>query len=133
VRQRSNLLLRGLAALVVAMSIAGPAPGHIGGCNVETGAVDPVRYCIAYERRVCERDRVAGRIDDAAYATCLRNLDADCAGRNWPVGCSPSEATTQACLDALVDPNRIHLLSRALPECQAVCPGSGGGAETGGI
>lgn len=118
---------------MMAMFIGAPTPGYVSGCSSGGGDVDPQEYCRGYEERVCARDRVAMRIDEAGYQGCIGQIDAICSGSNFPVGCSPSQATAQACLDALVDPMRVGTDERDLPECQAICGGSGGGVDPEGI
>jgi hypothetical protein len=117
----------------MAIAIGGPTPGYIRGCNVEHGQVDPVAYCRDYEVRVCARERAAGRIDDAMHTACVAAIETQCAGRTWGVGCNPTQASTQACLLALVDIARLHLPATALPECMTVCSGGGGGFDPEGI
>ena len=120
----SNLFLRAGVVVIMAMFIGAPTPGYVSGCSTGASSIDPEEYCRGYNERTCARDRVAGRLDEAGYQTCIGQIDLMCSGFNFAVGCSPSQSTVQTCFDALVDPTRVGTDDLALPECQAVCGGS---------
>jgi hypothetical protein len=122
-RVRSGLALRALVILAMTLAL-GATPGHVGGCNTESGLADPVMYCYQREAIECERDRVALRITDAEAATCNAAIPAMCDGFNFAPGCRPAASTTQACIDALSDPARIGTEDEAIAECQNLCGGA---------
>lgn len=128
----SNAILTSLVAMMLGLGTCAATPGHIGGCNSQAGVADPVEFCRQKETRICARTNALNP-DPAMYSTCISQIDTTCAGRNWPVGCAPSEQTTNACLDALVEPGRISIPASMIPECNALCGGSGGGIDPEGI
>lgn len=121
----SNLYLRAGVVLVMALFLGAPSPGHISGCSATSGSVSGEEYCRGYYARVCERDFAARRTDEAGRDECRAQIETMCSGVTFPVGCSPSVATVQACFDALTDLARIGTPENMLPECR-VC---GGGSE----
>jgi hypothetical protein len=136
-QRRANLLLRAAVLIVMALAIGAPTPGHISGCSSSTGGVEPETFCVNFQTRVCERDRVAGRIDDAMAAECRNGIGGMCSGFNFPAGCSVSASTAEACYGALVDPPRIGTVATIgnpmLGECTNLCGGAGGGVDPEGI
>ena len=130
----SNLLLRGGVVLIMAMFIGAPTPGYVQGCSSDaTSAVDPEEHCRVYNEIACARDRAAGRIDESERQACVAQIPAMCSGVNFPVGCSPSRSSVDACYEAMRDLSRLSIDDTALPECQAICGGSGGGVDPEGI
>ncbi|MDQ3036574.1 MAG: hypothetical protein M3Y87_29550 [Myxococcota bacterium] len=133
-----NLLLHVALVIAMALAIGAPTPGRIGGCNADSSGVPPSEFCVEFQSRACARDRAAGRLDEAGYATCANNISTMCPGFNFPAACSPSQSTVSACYAALVDVSRLNqvatLSSPTLAECEAVCSGgSGGGIDPEGI
>ncbi|AKF06901.1 hypothetical protein [Sandaracinus amylolyticus] len=130
---RANFLLRAAVVLIMAMFVGAPTPGYVSGCSSGGSSVDPQEYCRGYNERTCARDRVAGRLDEPGYQACVGQIPLMCSGFNFGPGCNPTQSTVDACFSALVDPMRVGTDDISLPECQAVCGGSGGGFEPEGI
>lgn len=136
--KRSNRVLQLVLLVLLGLSTCASTPGYVGGCNTASNVVDPGAYCSEREATICARTQVVematGNPDAATnYAACAGRVAGFCAGANWPVGCAPSPQTTNACLAALVDGERIFLPVSDLGECSAVCSGAGGGVDPDGI
>ena len=123
-----RFMLRAGALVVVALALGGPTPGYVGSCSTSgpDQSVDRVQFCVDSSTWKCARDLGAGRIDMNAYNACRARIDTDCAGFNFPAGCSPSRPRADACNSALSDANRIGTRSEDIVECQSntLCGGS---------
>lgn len=129
---RSKLILRVVVVLVMALALGGPTPGRLGGCGADAaGAVDPHQFCLDYRTTICARNYALNG-DAGEHDRCRGGVSGACAGFNFEAGCFPSQASTQACLGALVDLARLSTPPDLLPEC-TFCSGSGGGMEPEGI
>lgn len=112
--------LRIAGCLVMFAGLAGPAPGHVGGCGATVAVADPTRSCTEMQSWECNRDHAAGRISAAELSACLAKIDVACSGFQWPHGCAPLESQVEACTTLL---RRADLLDqpnseiRASPDC----------------
>jgi len=132
-RPRSNRFVHATIALFLGLTTCASTPGHITGCSTGSApGANAVGFCRDKETRICARIFAVDN-DAAAHAECVSRIDGMCAGNSWPVGCAPTQATVNACLDALVDPARITDPPESLAECAAICGGSGGGIDPEGI
>lgn len=117
--------LRLLAASVMFMCLAGPAPGNVGGCGSERNLADAREHCINSKYWECYRDLYAGRTMMADYDACLAQINPMCSGRIWPAGCEPSQTQSDACIILLSRADRAATptpeLIATYPDCN-LCP-----------
>lgn len=100
----SKWALRVLAGAVMALSLTGPAPGNVGGCNAGSPPeADARAFCADRRFWECRRDQFAGRIDDAQFGSCLQRIETQCSGFVWPAGCSPTQGQAEGCVFLLAN------------------------------
>lgn len=105
----------------------GTSPGYTGGCS--GGTPDPRQYCADKKAYTCVRDVnisvIAGSLPEDQQrdqiAVCIEGVESTCSVAAWPAGCRPSTESTQRCIAALRDQNRINsrIATADLAECKA--------------
>ena len=116
-----SFILRSLAGVVLFLALGGPAPGNVGGCGATNAIADPVTHCEEKEFWLCRRDQFSGRIDEPTFQACLSRIDGMCMGNNWPLGCQPSPAQSDACIQLLMRGDLIHLTNEELLSSNDAC------------
>ena len=126
----------GLATFAFVL-LGAPSPGATGGCSIGAEPVaDARRFCQDKQTWICERERAAGRTTDAEHAACVSGIVGMCASSTWPAGCAPTQATVDACIGDLSDPDQLPTPWMDIASCftESICPpGGGGGGEPEGI
>jgi hypothetical protein len=119
-------ILRTFGGAMMFLFLAGPSPGNVGGCWGEVPMeVEAPQHCTDEEFWKCQRDRFAGRINDAEFNECTARIEGLCGGATWPAGCMPTEAQSEACIRLLRRMDLAHLsyeeLQADFTECN-LCP-----------
>lgn len=81
---------------------------------------DARQFCLDRESYTCAHECPSGRYDATRCMTdCTSTaIVSRCGAFRWAPGCSPTRATTSACIDALRDATRMDVPAGTLPECQ---------------
>ena len=126
-RARSYRHLGALAAAVgLFLSLAGPAPGSVGGCDEEIMLVNGPDLCFELRALLCARARVRENQTDEQEIECLLDAQSGCAGTPPEFcldGSRPSQGAAEICLDALSDGRTVdeRIGLEDFPECD-LCP-----------
>lgn len=113
--------LRIAGSLVMFVGLAGPAPGHVGGCGGTVAVADPVASCTELESWECTRDHSAGRLTAEEQTACLAAVGPSCSGFQWPNGCAPFQSQVDECVVLLRRGDFLSVPSdelRSRPECR---------------
>jgi hypothetical protein len=124
----SRIVLRLAAGLVLCAGLGGPSPGYTGGCGSNGGMVaDARQFCVDKETYTCARECATGRYSPAVCEAMCQStqIQTRCSTFGWGA-CSPSQATTAACIQALRDTALLDTPAASITECSstALCAGS---------
>jgi len=117
----SRVAIRVLAGMVLFACLAGPAPGHVGGCGGVLGFEDPTQFCYDKSFYTCEHEYQGGRASDADHTACLQAIEPSCTGAAWPSNCHPTQDDAEGCINLLRDASHLDTPADQL---LALFPGS---------
>ena len=110
--------------VVLALLLAAPTPGEVGGCGDDAFVAEAEGFCRQQEAWECRRREAREELDEDGLGACFDAIPDFCAGAGWPAACLPRPTTlqTDACIDALSREDNVNVPLEELAACVDVCP-----------